>query len=296
MTGERVLVVDDSDEIRRYVVDAVLRPYAYNYREARDGQEALTMILSEPPDLVLLDLQLPRIDGNTLVKRLNQQNLRIPIVLMTSHGSEEIAIEMFRLGVRDYLIKPFDEQQLFDAMDRALVETRLRQERDDLTARLSVTNVDMARQIENWNRFYPAVREMSSIADRHGMMQVGLEAAYTLSRASELVIALLEEGGLTRCAIRRGGMFQIRNESEPESLAVDVLREEAARVGEARMDQDGDFDVQVGVPLLAGGTKGVLMANMAAEDVTEHLVNLLQTFGVLLAMGLDRTRVAGQRG
>src|SRR5690348_520635 len=111
--------------MREFVINYVLKPSGYSFIEARDGLEALDQIAAHSPDLILLDLQMPRLDGIGLLQRMKETNIAIPVVLMTFYGSEEIAIEVFRLGVRDYVIKPFTEDELLAAVERGLVETRL---------------------------------------------------------------------------------------------------------------------------------------------------------------------------
>src|SRR5512134_1464352 len=118
--------------MRDFVINYILQPNGFSYMEARDGLEALDLIVADPPDLILLDLQMPRLDGVGLLNRMKEQGISIPVVLMTFYGSEEIAIEVFRLGVRDYVIKPFTEDELVEALERALTEARLRRQRETL--------------------------------------------------------------------------------------------------------------------------------------------------------------------
>ena len=103
MAGERILVVDDSKENREFIIDYILKPNGFEVIEARDGVEGMELARSQSPDLILLDLQMPRLDGMGVLQALRRENLPIPVILMTFHGSEEIAIEVFRMGVRDYV-------------------------------------------------------------------------------------------------------------------------------------------------------------------------------------------------
>ena len=128
MTGERILVVDDSKENREFIIDYILKPNGYEVLEARDGVEGMELARSASPDLMLLDLQMPRLDGTGVLTALRRENLSIPVILMTFHGSEEIAIEVFRLGVRDYVKKPYTPEEMLGAIETSLTETRLRKE------------------------------------------------------------------------------------------------------------------------------------------------------------------------
>ena len=120
MSGERILVVDDGRENREFVVEYILRPYGFQASVARDGREGLEKALAERPDLILLDLQMPRMDGRQVLHALHTENVNIPVILMTFHGSEEIAIEVFRLGVKDYVKKPYTVEEMLGAIERSL--------------------------------------------------------------------------------------------------------------------------------------------------------------------------------
>ena len=132
MTKETVLVVDDGEENRVFVVDYILKPNGYESLTASDGQEGLRMAAKHTPDLILLDLQMPKMDGREVLQALAERGLDIPVVLMTFHGSEEVAIEMYRLGVKDYVKKPYAAEEMLQAIERSLSEVRLRQEKDAL--------------------------------------------------------------------------------------------------------------------------------------------------------------------
>ena len=122
MPLERILVVDDRAENREFIVDYVLIPNGYIPLVARDGAEGLEKALTEEPDLVLLDMQMPKMTGIEVLEALNEKGVQIPVILMTFHGSEDLAVRVFRLGVKDYVIKPFEVSEMLGAIARALSE------------------------------------------------------------------------------------------------------------------------------------------------------------------------------
>ena len=155
MSGETILVVDDSVEIVRILEEYILIPLGYQVINAADGRSGLNLALLHQPDLIMLDMHLPYMDGIAVLMALRQADCQAPVIFMTMHGSESIVAEVFRLGVRDYLAKPFTTKDVQQAVDRALQETRLIREREELTRNLIAaetvrqTAVTLAHHINN---------------------------------------------------------------------------------------------------------------------------------------------------
>ncbi|NNJ11682.1 response regulator [Chloroflexales bacterium ZM16-3] len=133
---EEILIIDDSEQICGLLADYVLPELGYSPLVANTGRQGLQRIRDRLPDLILLDLQLPDISGLDLLRLLAQEGYDVPVILMTAHGSENIAVEAFRLGARNYLIKPFSDTEARAVIDQALRERRLRREKDRLTSSL----------------------------------------------------------------------------------------------------------------------------------------------------------------
>ena len=136
MAHETILVVDDSAEMVGFLREYILSPQGYRMLSAGDGQTGLEMAVAHKPDLIMLDMSMPRMTGMEMLAALRQTDCRAPVIFMTMHGSEIVAVEAFRLGVRDYLAKPFTVEEVQQAVDRALQETRLAREKEELTRNL----------------------------------------------------------------------------------------------------------------------------------------------------------------
>lgn len=138
MSQEVILVVDDNRQISEFLSGTLLPGLGYQVLVARDANTARKIIKEQKAnlDLMLLDLQLPDLTGLELLRHLDKDGYHIPTILMTGHGSEQVAAEAFRLGVHDYLSKPLDESLLTDAITRALAENRLQREKAILTTQL----------------------------------------------------------------------------------------------------------------------------------------------------------------
>lgn len=115
-----VLVVDDSQLEQRYVAK-ILEPHTeWRLHFARNGLEALEVIAREPPAIVLTDMQMPRMDGLTLVEKIREQYPQLPVVLMTGSGSERVAVEALKAGAADYVPKQALAHDLAPVLERVL--------------------------------------------------------------------------------------------------------------------------------------------------------------------------------
>ncbi len=113
MASTRILVVDDDAWILR-MVTTVLEKRGYEILIANDGEEAYQKAIAQPPDLVITDVMMPKMDGWTLVKALRSKPefAFVPMIFLTALGSDEDRIRGFRLGADDYLPKPFRFEEL----------------------------------------------------------------------------------------------------------------------------------------------------------------------------------------
>lgn len=146
MSGETILIIDDSKEIVKHLTEYILPVNGYKTLHAFDGRTGLQLIREKKPDLVMLDLHLPEMTGTDVLQQMTQESLSTPVVLMTGYGSEQSAIDAFRLGAKDYIIKPFTVDEITETIDRALVETRLLHDKEELAEQLRRTKVELSRQ------------------------------------------------------------------------------------------------------------------------------------------------------
>ena len=116
----KVLIIEDRRENIVFIANNILKPQGYDVITAMDGQSGLIKAREERPDLIITDLKLPRMGGLEVLERLGKQDIHIPAIVMTFHGTEDTAVRALRLGARDYLIKPFTLEDMQAALDRAL--------------------------------------------------------------------------------------------------------------------------------------------------------------------------------
>lgn len=121
-TRPRVLVVDD-DRLILATLGAGLRHAGYDTREAASGEEALRLCETEQPDIVLLDVRMPGMDG-VQAARLIRERFRIPVVFLSAYSDEAVVHQAAAEGALGYLVKPLDVTQLVPSLEAALVRAR----------------------------------------------------------------------------------------------------------------------------------------------------------------------------
>jgi DNA-binding response OmpR family regulator len=123
MSEPTILVVDDEPSIGE-VVSIYLQRAGYQVIVARDGQAALEALDRQPPDLVVLDLMLPKVDGLEIARRLRAQG-DTPIIMLTAKREESDRITGLEMGADDYVVKPFSPQEFEPSQGRAAANARL---------------------------------------------------------------------------------------------------------------------------------------------------------------------------
>jgi two-component system cell cycle response regulator len=115
----KILSVDDSRTIRLIVAKA-FRPYDVILIESNNGEEGLVAAAREKPDLILLDITMPVMDGITMLAKLKGDSAlkAIPVIMLTAEADREKVVQIARMGARGYLVKPFKEDRLIEAVVR----------------------------------------------------------------------------------------------------------------------------------------------------------------------------------
>lgn len=130
---KKILICDDEEGMIRYL-SKILRNWGYQ-TESFSSPLLLLKSLLEPdsaPDLLLLDVKMPEMDGIEVLKQLKQHYPQLPVIIMTGHGTIESAVEAMKIGAYDYLTKPFPQEKLLAQVKNALEQCRLREENSSL--------------------------------------------------------------------------------------------------------------------------------------------------------------------
>ena len=127
MKHNKILVVDD-EHLIRWSLEQNLKKQGYEVVTAGDGEEALRLVREEEPDLVLLDFQMPGINGIEALEKIKEYDEEIVVIMVTAHGGLETAVNAMRLGAYDYVSKPFNLDELAIIIKKALENTDLKLE------------------------------------------------------------------------------------------------------------------------------------------------------------------------
>lgn len=127
----KILIADDEKNMR-WILGKTLLEDKFQVIEAKDGEEAYHLFLDEEPDLAILDYRMPNIDGMEVLKRIKTLNPKMPVIMITAHGSTDAAVEAMKLGAVDYISKPFDINDLKLSIFKALNIDNLNKEIDYL--------------------------------------------------------------------------------------------------------------------------------------------------------------------
>src|SRR5947209_7078103 len=163
MPADRILVVDDEEAIRE-IVATMLRSARYECRQAASGLEALALLNSgEEFELMLSDLMMPEMDGSTLLERIKERYPDMPVVMVTAVHDISVALAAIRNGAYDYLLKPFEREQLLATVRRALENRRLKMEnrayQTNLESLVAARTDQLRKAMQNLERSYDITLE-----------------------------------------------------------------------------------------------------------------------------------------
>ena len=133
---ERILIVDDEPKICQFL-EVLLRREGYDAASVYSANDALADLAKRPCALVITDLKMPGMDGFEFVRRLKAENPRTPVIMITGYATVETAVNALRVGVDDYVTKPFNIDELRKVISRTIETRRVARENEELTRLLA---------------------------------------------------------------------------------------------------------------------------------------------------------------
>ena len=259
MAGETVLIVEDRRESIVHLANNVLKPAGYRIITAMDGQRGLQRILADQPDLIVMDLNMPKMDGLEVLAALRERRVDIPVILTTFYGSEQVAQQALSLGAVDYVVKPYDVDDMLRAVEQALAQ---RTPSVPHVARVEPKQpiepiMPLTRQVERWMRDMNILTRVGkALVAQLDLTRVCIrtvEAANYVTRADHGFLYLQETAtkpGLRLRAARGPTDHETRLLDQPVSAGVAA---QVVRSGEVTVLPKAPGDVQlfeiVGDPL-----------------------------------------------
>lgn len=167
---ERILIIEDETPMRTALAD-VLEGEGYRALAAADGDVGLRKAIEERPDLILLDIMMPKLDGYAVCAELRRLENPVPVLMLTAKGQVEDRVTGLDAGADDYLVKPFSTEELL-ARVRALLRRSHRQGKSVTKLKLGEVEIDLARQTAARGR-----KQIHLTAKEFSMLRLLAEAA-----------------------------------------------------------------------------------------------------------------------
>ncbi len=293
--GQTILIIDDEVNLRKTLAE-ILGGKGYEILEAGDGAEAIDLLGRAIPDLVFTDWRMPRLGGEDVLRhiRKEQRLSAIPVIVITAFGSSHNAIEAVRLGAYDFVMKPFDLEEISLTVERALAHSSLNREVIDLRARIERQNtLGTGRLIGSSARMVDAFKMIGKVAETDTTVlicgesgtgkELVAEAIHNYSRRKDNAFVVVncaalpenlleselfgyERGAFTGAAARKIGRFEL---AEGGTIFLDEIGELSQNLQAKllRVLQDHSFE-RLGGNETKSGDFRVLAATNRDLDVT----------------------------
>ncbi len=289
----RVLVIDDSAQIREFLAEYVLEPNGYLIDIAVDGATGLQKALATCPDLILTDYEMPHLNGLEVLRRLRQHDTRVPVILMTSHGSEQVAVEVFRLGVQDYIIKPFTVEQMLEAIENALSVTRLQQEKEALTKRVLQSHRQLEQRLHELNVLYKIGKSITALTEPQTMLERIVDAVLFMTNGDEATLVLVDpKTGQARKHVKKQRMSANDGHSNHRPRMTTGLLVAAATKEEGVVEIGAEnllsMPLEIGQKLV--GTLSVIKRKTKFNEYDEQLLRMLADYAAIAVHNLQLMR------
>ncbi|MDA8210317.1 MAG: sigma-54 dependent transcriptional regulator [Clostridia bacterium] len=230
-----ILIIDDEEHMR-WIIEKALTRENYRTVSAANGSEGLATFADRSPDLVLLDLKLPDMDGVEVLRAMKQEQPQVPVIMITAHGTVETAIQAMKMGAADYISKPFDMEELKLLIRRSLEVVELASEVDflrgelgkklktclighspaiievkELVAKVADTPATVLIQGESGTGKEVAARLIHQQSSRSAKPFVAINCAAIPENLLESELFGYERGAFTGAAARKKGKLEIAN-------------------------------------------------------------------------------------
>ncbi len=259
--GQTILIVDDEVNLRKTLAE-ILSGKGYEILEAGDGSEAIDLLAKEIPDLVFTDWRMPKMGGEDVLRhiRREQRLSSIPVIVITAFGSSHNAIEAVRLGAYDFVMKPFDLEEISLTVERALAHSSLNREVIDLRARIVRQNaLGAGRLIGSSGRMLDVFKMIGKVAETDTTVlicgesgtgkELVAEAIHNYSRRKEQPFVVVNCAALPENLLE-SELFGYERGAFTGAAARKIGRFEMAKSGTIFLDEIGELSQNLQAKLL----------------------------------------------
>lgn len=257
MKNPQVLIVDDEEKIRK-VLTRLLEDEDYRVKSVENGQKAIAILLSYKPDIILMDQNMPGINGIDTLVTIKEKYPSITVIIITAHGEVSLAVDAIKKGAYDYLEKPFDNDKLLLLIKRATDHQRLTVEISDLKRKLTEQK-SFESIISANDKMKKVIEQARCVADTdttvliQGESGVGKEiianAIHQTSRRSEGPFVAVNCGAIPLSLIE-SELFGHEKGSFTDAKETKIGKFEQAKGGTLFLDELGELPLDAQVKLL----------------------------------------------
>lgn len=298
----KLLIADDDPYVYDLISQDMLSAQEYELFHAIDGAEAIRLVQEHQPDIVLLDLVMPGLTGMDVLVGLQQQNYQQPIIVTTKREHEKKAIEAFRLGATDFVTKPLRPPELMDAIERAMKQVRLQQERIALLERLKSTNTILEQRVHELTLLAKLGQSLAGMRSLEALYDTALSNTVEITGADHATL-MLKDAKTDQLRLIAGKNLTL----VMQDYLGDIVRDEVASLvmtsqeplvaageGLQRFKLSREIKAIVYVPVIAQDrVLGVLTIGNHRKTTafTESHAGLLRAISNFLAVGLTNNRL-----
>lgn len=192
--NEKILVVDDDLDNLDLIGKQVLASSGYQVALANDGGSAVQQAVTAQPDIVIVSMTLHGFSGKDFLTALKAQNFESPIVVIVPQGGEQQALAAFRLGARDYLVRPVREAEVIAVVDRLSAETRLKKERTQLQQKIAQSHAELQERVKELSTLQAVGKAVTNLNDVGLLFNRLIESAMQMTGAEMAWMLLSDEG------------------------------------------------------------------------------------------------------
>lgn len=302
MAGERVLVIEGRAHDTAFLVEEVLRPDGYRVLRAKGRGDSVHQALTARPDLIIMDLDAEAVPGFEILEELGEREVTTPVILVTALRSEEVIVRALRLGVVDYVFKPFSPEEVRAAITRALQVGRTR----SLARGVEQVNRELERKVKELGILYGIGKAVTSVLDLEKLLNRIVEAAVYLADAEEGFLLLVDEE--TNELYMRAGQGLGEKFAQGFRIKVeDTLSGQVIKTGKPIMvsAEDSEYKLKTGylvksflhVPIkVRDRTIGLLSVDnrISRKNFTDHDLYLLSALADYGAIAIENARLYQQ--